>query len=83
MIAEGKRIKMDKAEKLVRRAKKEAEKESGVHETGGLNFGLLLVIIGVVWLAINQGWIPANWSLLWPIIVIALGLWLMLAKKRH
>jgi hypothetical protein len=45
--------------------------------------GILLVLIGVVWLLSSLGIISASISqVIWPIIVIAIGLWLVL-RPRH
>lgn len=45
-----------------------------------LGLGLVLVIIGIVWLGKDMGWIPASLPLL-PIILIAVGIILALRKK--
>ncbi|MBI5389111.1 hypothetical protein HZB01_01895 [Candidatus Woesearchaeota archaeon] len=43
--------------------------------TGGFGFPLFLILIGLFWLARNQGWIPQTISI-WPVILIVFGLWL-------
>jgi len=48
---------------------------------GRLLFGLIVIMFGLAFLARNAGWLPydisVNWSLLWPIAVILIGLSLM------
>jgi len=46
-----------------------------------LGLGLILVIIGVIWLGRDMGWIPENLPLL-PIVVIIVGLILMFKKHK-
>lgn len=45
---------------------------------GGIFFGIILVIIGVVYLGKNLGFFPAdinvNWNMLWPLVVIFIGI---------
>ncbi len=48
---------------------------------GRLLFGLIVIMFGLAFLARNAGWLPydisVDWSLLWPIAVILVGLSLM------
>ena len=46
-----------------------------------VGLGLILIIIGVVWLGKDMGWIPESIPLL-PIIVIIVGLILMFRKHK-
>lgn len=46
-----------------------------------LGLGAILVLIGVVWLGKDMGWIPENVPLL-PIIIIVVGLILMFKKHK-
>ncbi|MFC1728560.1 hypothetical protein ACFLZ7_03795 [Nanoarchaeota archaeon] len=76
---------MRRSETLARKARLEAAKEmkvGKVHTSGGGNFGLFVLLVGLVWLAVEQGWIPSGWPI-WPIIVIIVGLWLMMGRKKH
>jgi len=50
-----------------------------LHQISGL--GLILVLIGVIWLAKDMGWIPENLPLL-PISVIIVGLILLFKKSK-
>jgi len=59
------------------------------HCCGGFNFGrlffgLLVLVIGLFYLARNAGWLPAdlhfNWSLIWPLLIIVAGLSLMTGR---
>jgi hypothetical protein len=46
-------------------------------------FGVLILIIGLFYLLKNLGLITDNlWSILWPLLVIAIGLKLILIKKH-
>lgn len=44
-------------------------------------FGMLLIVLGVVFLLQNLGLLPeGSWSVIWPIAIIALGISIV-AKK--
>ena len=53
--------------------------EKKMYQMSGL--GLILVLIGVVWLGKDMGWIPESLPLL-PIIIIIVGLILMFRKYK-
>jgi len=45
-------------------------------------FGLILLIIGVVFLLQNLGYISgAAWSIIWPAVLIVIGLGIILKRK--
>ena len=45
--------------------------------------GLILIIVGAVFLLQNLGYISGgDWSIIWPAILIIIGLWILL-KKEH
>jgi len=47
-------------------------------------FGILVLIIGLFFLLRNLGLITGNlWSLLWPLLVIAIGLKMLFGKKHN
>ena len=47
-------------------------------------FGLILIIIGLVFLLQNLGYISgAAWSIIWPAILIIIGLGLILKRRDH
>ena len=47
-------------------------------------FGLTIVIIGLVFLLKNLGLIGSDvWPIIWPSLVIILGLSILLKRKRH
>ena len=47
-----------------------------------MSFGLILIIIGSVFLIQNLGIIPAGaWSIIWPVILIVMGLGSLLKRK--
>ena len=46
--------------------------------------GLILLITGVVFLLKNLGYISgAAWSIIWPVILIIFGLWILLRKREE
>lgn len=46
--------------------------------------GLILIIIGLVFLLQNLGYISgAAWSIIWPAILIIMGLGLILKRRDH
>ena len=46
--------------------------------------GLILLVIGVVYLLKNLGYISgAAWSIIWPAILIIFGLWILLRKREE
>lgn len=48
-----------------------------------MKFGITLTLLGTVFLLDNLGIIPAvDWSIIWPIILIAVGLSLILESSR-
>ncbi|MDD5750310.1 MAG: DUF5668 domain-containing protein [Candidatus Pacebacteria bacterium] len=47
-------------------------------------FGALIVIIGVFFLLKNLGLVADNaWSILWPLLIIMIGLKLLLVKRNR
>ena len=47
----------------------------------GIFWGVLLVLVGVLFLLGNTGVLNnVNWDVVWPVILIALGLWLIAAR---
>lgn len=46
----------------------------------GLVFGILLILVGVVWLSKEFGWIPADVPI-WPIVLIVIGLLIVIDKS--
>ncbi len=47
---------------------------------GGIFWGLLLLIVGVVWLAGSLGYVTLNFDILLPLLVIVAGLYLLVTK---
>ncbi len=48
--------------------------------------GILLATIGFLWLSKKIGWLPVEHghpAILWPIVVIALGLFLFLGSRHN
>jgi len=52
------------------------------HSVGASMIGLLLIIIGAIWILDNQGFIEFELDVWWPLILIALGL-IHLAQHRR
>ncbi len=47
-------------------------------------FGLILIIIGLVFLLQNLGFIGNDaWPIIWPCLVVALGISILLKRRRH
>ena len=42
-------------------------------------FGIILVLIGLFWLARDLGYVP-KWVPIWPFVLIIIGLYLILRK---
>lgn len=70
-------------EETQKEAKKEVHHHHYPNKNGGINFGrlflgILLVLIGVLYLANNMGWLDVNfsfdWWKLWPLIIVFFGL---------
>ncbi|MDP1538470.1 MAG: DUF5668 domain-containing protein [bacterium] len=46
--------------------------------------GLILIIIGAVFLLQNFGYIAEGaWSIIWPVILVVIGLGILLKRKDH
>ncbi|SRR5579884_2485353 len=48
----------------------------------GLWWPLALIVLGVVLLLRNLGYVPASLDQWWPVILIALGLWVLTARRE-
>ena len=49
----------------------------------GLWWGGLLVVLGVYFLLQNLGLLNSlRWDLVWPVILIALGVWILIPRPR-
>jgi hypothetical protein len=53
-------------------------------------FGIFLVIIGLAWLGVKTGYLPAEWlhsELFWPSVVTFIGSWIVvksvIRRKHH
>lgn len=44
--------------------------------------GLLLIVVGGLYLVRNAGWIVVDWGLVWPVLAIAVGLWVVVGAMR-
>lgn len=51
-----------------------------VTRRGGIFWGLVLLIVGIIWLLGALGYIDLNVDLLLPMLVIIMGLWLLVTK---
>lgn len=50
---------------------------------GPQTLGLLLVVIGALFLLRNAGWFVLDWDVVWPILLIVFGGWFVLSAVRH
>jgi hypothetical protein len=60
------------------------------NRNSSIRFGVLLVIIGLIWLGAKAGFLPVEWfhsELFWPSVVIFFGSWITLKniirRKYH
>ena len=50
----------------------------------GAGLGLLLVLLGVYFLLQNLGLLTwVNWDILWPVVLILFGLWIIIRRRRR
>jgi|TARA_Y100000034_G_scaffold126531_1_gene177900 hypothetical protein len=49
--------------------------------SGGLFWGLLVLALGLWFLAKDLGWVSLNVSI-WPVILIILGVWMLLKRNK-
>lgn len=50
----------------------------------GLSFGVLLFIVGAIWLSSELGWIPE--IPFWPTLLLVVGIWIIvkaMIKRKH
>ena len=49
-------------------------------------WGLILIVVGALFLAMNFDWIPHigrwDWELIWPVFVILAGIYFILGKPK-
>jgi hypothetical protein len=48
-----------------------------------LFWGFALIGAGIIWMTIALGWLPADIANIWPVIVLLLGIWLIVAALRR
>ncbi len=46
-----------------------------------VRFGILLIVIGLLWLAQKAGWFPPG--IFGPLILLTLGLWMIITSYFH
>jgi hypothetical protein len=44
--------------------------------------GLLLIVVGGLYLVRNAGWIVVDWGVVWPALAIGVGLWVVVGAMR-
>ncbi|MCW7537160.1 DUF5668 domain-containing protein [Aquabacterium sp. A7-Y] len=45
--------------------------------------GLILILVGLLLLARNFGWLSSEWlALWWPALLVVLGVWLLVSPAR-
>jgi uncharacterized membrane protein len=47
-----------------------------------MTFALLLVLIGLLFLLRNLGLVVISWSIIWPIILIGVGLYIAVVSRK-
>jgi hypothetical protein len=52
-------------------------------DTGALGFGIFFIVAGVVFLLDRLGVLELRAAVLWPLLLIALGLALLVASRRR
>jgi len=53
---------------------------------GRIIIGIVILLLGIYFLAKNTGWIPADmkiWGIVWPCILIVAGIMLILKRRRR
>ena len=60
---------------------KQTVKERKIHRNGGWTFGLIVLLIGIIFLLSNFVW-WFSWSKMWPIILIVIGLIIIASGQR-
>ena len=40
--------------------------------------GLFLILVGGLFLATNMGWLALRWEIVWPALIIIVGIWFVL-----
>ncbi len=54
--------------------------------SGGIFCGLMMVVIGVIWIGKKTGIIPLDMALFWPSVMVIAGVWMLAAgilRKRR
>lgn len=59
------------------------EQRSPGRSIGPQALGLLLVVIGALFLLRNAGWFILDWGVVWPILLIVFGGWFLLSAMRN
>ena len=68
-------------EGLVASEIKQTVKEHKLHRNGAWTFGLIVLIIGIVFLLSNFVW-WFSWGKMWPVILIVIGLMILASGKK-
>ncbi|MEA3203405.1 MAG: hypothetical protein QOI63_1080 [Thermoplasmata archaeon] len=46
-------------------------------------WGLLMIIVGILWLADKQGWLKFDWSIIAPLFLVFAGIMAFMPRRRH
>jgi len=60
---------------------KEKNKEKKIHRDGGWIFGLIVLLVGIIFLLSNFVW-WFSWSKMWPLILILIGLIIIASGQK-
>lgn len=58
-----------------------APKKDSMHPDRGMLVSLLLILVGIVVLLVNMGFLSYTWIAYWPVLLIVLGLAKILYDK--
>jgi hypothetical protein len=58
------------------------ERRSPGRWTAGQALGILLTVVGGLYLVRNAGWFAVDWGLVWPILALTIGLWVVVGALR-
>jgi len=55
-----------------------------IEKGGSMYIGLLLIVLGVLFLLRNLGVIAGNfWNVLWPLVIVVFGISMLFGRKKH
>lgn len=52
-------------------------------KAGGIFWGIVLLIIGTIWLLASLGVVRADLNIVWPLVILLAGIYLILIKTMR